>query len=608
MIRYARDRMGRMLGAVLEEASGQRVETWFERDAFGRIVRERQGDRAIRYAYGERGLRAERVMPDGARTRYAYDALDALVAVDHDGHRVAFERDALGREIQRASGEAGVAVRSAYDAMDRLIEQRATAPGPGVPSVMVARQWHYDARGRVDRVDDARWGATTYLYDRASRLASAQRGAGREVFAYDPAGSIRGMLTEIAERSSASRVAEAPHQGRTQPTWRVERGGVLRKTEQAAYDVDARGRRTVKVDLARHRANRPEGGSPAEEATTRYTWDCRDRLREVRTPDGARVVMTYDAFGRRVRKEVTATTAAGRPRVVEFVWDGDVLAADIDSERGGRTFVHAPGTFVPLLQQQDGRVLTYVNDHLGTPKELLDPRGLVAWAAAHSAWGKIVEVRRDPLSELSHRTSVESPFRLLGQYADEETGLCYTRFRFFDPETGGWCSPDPIRLLGGLNLFAWEGDPANTADPLGLAPLCDKAKERANKVREKIMSDMKSPDKKPRTNAGSHAHFDEHTTKDILANPDAVYMSQGKSGRMIFRKGDNIVVVDGPGSSQGTVVTGYGPAGTKNASGAAALGGLPTDQGAPVTHAQITSGTIPSASGTPIPVAEQIWP
>ncbi|XXS85745.1 RHS repeat-associated core domain-containing protein [Sorangium sp. So ce176] len=469
VIRYARDRMGRMLGAVLEEASGQRVETWFERDAFGRIVRERQGDRAIRYAYGERGLRAERVMPDGARTRYAYDALDALVAVDHDGHRVAFERDALGREIQRASGEAGVAVRSAYDAMDRLIEQRATAPGPGVPSVMVARQWHYDARGRVDRVDDARWGVTTYLYDRASRLASAQRGAGREVFAYDPAGSIRGMLTEIAERSSASRVAEAPHQGRTQPTWRVERGGVLRKTEQAAYDVDARGRRTVKVDLARHRANRPEGGSPAEEAMTRYTWDCRDRLREVRTPDGARVVMTYDAFGRRVRKEVTATTAAGRPRVVEFVWDGDVLAADIDSERGGRTFVHAPGTFVPLLQQQDGRVLTYVNDHLGTPKELLDPRGLVAWAAAHSAWGKIVEVRRDPLSELSHRSSVESPFRLLGQYADEETGLCYTRFRFFDPETGGWCSPDPLGIAGGLNLFGFDGSPINDIDPLGLS-------------------------------------------------------------------------------------------------------------------------------------------
>ncbi|MGK3998473.1 RHS repeat domain-containing protein [Sorangium sp. So ce1024] len=185
--------------------------------------------------------------------------------------------------------------------------------------------------------------------------------------------------------------------------------------------------------------------------------------------DGTRVVMTYDAFGRRVRKEVTSTAVVGWPRAVDFVWDGDVLAADIDSERGVRTFVHAPGTFVPLLQQQDGRALTYVNDHLGTPRELLDPRGLVAWSAAHSAWGKVADVWRDPISELNHRTGVESPFRLLGQYADEETGLCYTRFRYFDPEIGGWCSPDPLRIAGGLNLFAFDGAPTVDVDPLGLS-------------------------------------------------------------------------------------------------------------------------------------------
>ncbi|WP_155798174.1 DUF6531 domain-containing protein, partial [Sorangium cellulosum] len=475
VIGYARDRMGRLIGAVLEESSGERVETWFERDGFGRVVCERQGNRAVRYAYDARGRRVERVMPDGARTRYAYDALDALSAVEHDGHRVAFERDALGREVQRTSGaadgagEAAIAVRSAYDAMDRLLEQRATAPAPGVPRVLVARQWHYDARGRVERIDDARWGATAYRYDRVDRLLSAQRGAHREVFRYDPAGSITRMLEELSEHGGAGLLAEASPQGWMQPSWRIEPGGVLRRTEAAAYEVDARGRRTAKVELARYRENHPNGGGVTEQELTRYRWDCRDRLREVRRPDGTRVLMTYDAFGRRVRKEVIGTAVAGQPRVVEFVWDGDVLAADIDSERGLRAFVHAPGTFVPLLQQQGGRVLTYVNDHLGTPRELLDPRGLVAWAAAHSAWGKVTEVWRDPISVLNHRTGVESPFRLLGQYADEETGLCSTRFRYFDPEIGGWCSPDPLRIAGGLNLFAFDGAPTVDVDPLGLS-------------------------------------------------------------------------------------------------------------------------------------------
>src|SRR5690606_4124556 len=116
-------------------------------------------------AYDARGRRVERVMPNDATTRYRYDALDALIAIEHDGHRLGIERDVLGREIQRTSGqigetgEAAIAVRSAYDAMDRLIEQRATAPAPGVPQVLIARQWLYDARGRVERIDDARWGA-----------------------------------------------------------------------------------------------------------------------------------------------------------------------------------------------------------------------------------------------------------------------------------------------------------------------------------------------------------------------------------------------------------------------------------------------------------------
>ncbi|AUX27172.1 uncharacterized protein SOCEGT47_077530 [Sorangium cellulosum] len=476
VIGYARDRMGRLMGAVLEEASGQRVETWFERDAFGRVVCERQGDKAVRYAHDARGRRVERVMPDGARTRYAYDALDALSAIEHDGHRMVFERDVLGREVQRTSGRvgedgaAGIAVRSAYDAMDRLIEQRATAPAPGVPKVLVARQWLYDARGRVERIDDARWGATAYRYDRVDRLLAAQRGERREVFTYDPAGSITRMLEELAERGGAGVLAQAqPAQDWMQPSWRIERGGVLRRTEAAAYEVDARGRRTAKVELARYRENHPNGGAATEQDMTRYTWDCRDRLREVRRPDGTRVVMTYDAFGRRIRKEVIGTALVGRPRVVDFVWDGDELAAEVDRERGARTFVHAPGTFVPLLQQQDGRVLTYINDHLGTPKELLDPGGLVAWAAAHSAWGKVVEVQRDPISALNHRNRVESPFRLLGQYADEETGLCYTRFRFFDPEAGGWCSPDPLGIRGGLNLLAFDGAPTVDVDPFGLS-------------------------------------------------------------------------------------------------------------------------------------------
>ena len=106
-----------------------------------------------------------------------------------------------------------------------------------------------------------------------------------------------------------------------------------------------------------------------------------------------------------------------------------------------------------------------------------------------------------------------------------------------------------------------------------------------------------------------HPHFDDATVLEIIRDADAIYQSEGKAGRLIFRKGSDIVVVEGPGSAQGNVITGYGPRGIKGDSGAAALGGVASDGGAPVTDAMVTSGTIPVPQGRPpIPKAVQIAP
>lgn len=442
-----RDRVGRLLEAVLEEKD-RRVTTLFERDALGRVVTERQDDLRIRYEYDARSRRTARVMPDGATTRYSYDALDALIRVMHREHALVIERDALGRETMRGDADARLAVHSAYDSMDRLIEQRAVAPsaGAGIPAVLVQRQWGYDPSGRVKRIDDGRWGETTYHYDKIGQLVEAQRGIHQEVFSYDSAGSLQKMVEGIDGRATNMEDCE------------TATGNLLTRTTTAKYTYDKRGRRVVKLELG-------QGGKSG--GITEYVWDCRDRLREVRLPQGARVSLTYDAFGRRVRKEILSKESV-KPRVVQFVWDGDAVAADIDSNHGVRCFVHEPGTLIPLLQQEQGEVFTYVNDHLGTPKELIDPAGLVAWSAAHSAWGKLVDTHADPMSERNRERKVESPFRLLGQFADEEMGLCCTWFRYFDPQIGRWCSPDPLGIDGGKNLLAFSGSPTNEVDPLGL--------------------------------------------------------------------------------------------------------------------------------------------
>lgn len=449
-ITFERDRMGRLLGAVVEQ-DGRQVVTLFERDRLGRVVAEVQDSRRLRYEHDARGRRTARVMPDGATTRYRYDALGELVGLTHDGYELSIERDLLGRETARRDATGKVAVRSAYDSMDRIIEQRveARAPGGGVPAAVVQRMWQYDALGRVKLVEDERWGATAYRYDPVGQLLEARRGAHREVFAYDAAGSIEKML-EGLEASSEQAVETEP--------WEIGPGNLLLGTARARYAYDKRGRRILKL----------EGREGPEATRTEYAWDCRDRLREVKLPSGDRVVFAYDAFGRRARKEVQDADGEIR-RAVDFLWDGDVLAVDVDSRHGARCFVHAPGTFVPLLQAERGEVFSYVTDHVGVPNELIDSRGRVAWSAEPSAWGRMTDRYVNPEPGERSGRAVESPFRLLGQYADDETGLCYTRFRYFDAEVGRWCSPDPLGPKGGLNLMGFDGVPTWTVDPFGLS-------------------------------------------------------------------------------------------------------------------------------------------
>lgn len=51
------------------------------------------------------------------------------------------------------------------------------------------------------------------------------------------------------------------------------------------------------------------------------------------------------------------------------------------------------------------------------------------------------------------------PIRFQGQWEDEETGLYYNRFRYYDPLAAQYVSTDPIRLDGGLRPHAYVGKP-----------------------------------------------------------------------------------------------------------------------------------------------------
>ena len=62
------------------------------------------------------------------------------------------------------------------------------------------------------------------------------------------------------------------------------------------------------------------------------------------------------------------------------------------------------------------------------------------------------------------------PFRYPGQYHDDETGLYYNRFRYYDPVAGMYISEDPIGLASGNpTLYGYVGDVNGQTDVFGLS-------------------------------------------------------------------------------------------------------------------------------------------
>uniref|UniRef100_UPI002FCD6F47 RHS repeat domain-containing protein n=1 Tax=Massilia sp. S19_KUP03_FR1 TaxID=3025503 RepID=UPI002FCD6F47 len=110
----------------------------------------------------------------------------------------------------------------------------------------------------------------------------------------------------------------------------------------------------------------------------------------------------------------------------------------------------------------------YQCDHLGTPQELTDHEGKVAWSAQYKAWGEAKEA----ISEAARKAEMRNPIRFQGQYFDDETGLHYNRYRYYDPQCGCYLSHDPIGLSGGAHTRRYvQNNPARGVDPLGLVDI-----------------------------------------------------------------------------------------------------------------------------------------
>jgi RHS repeat-associated protein len=151
----------------------------------------------------------------------------------------------------------------------------------------------------------------------------------------------------------------------------------------------------------------------------------------------------------------------GVTTVFHYDLDGKVIAESLADGTITAEYLYMGKIRIAKFEVDRGKMHYYLNDRLGTPQIMTDDNGNVVWEASYKPFGQ---------ARVNPKSTVENNFRFPGQYHDQETGFHYNYHRYYDPGTGRYLTPDPIGLVGGINLFAYiENNPINFIDPSGLS-------------------------------------------------------------------------------------------------------------------------------------------
>ena len=317
---------------------------------------------------------------------------------------------------------------------------------------------------------------------------------------YDTFGSLSGAVYGDGSRQwrnpdAMGNVYDSPD--RTDRSY--GRGGQLREDKKWRYYYDSHGNLVLKT--MRRSGPSLETGMRDEflawqSGDYAYTWQGNGMLRSVTRPDGKTVTFKYDALGRRIEKVFDG-------RVYRYFWDGDVILHEWDYAEADRpntvvtetgevtldrpepvenliTWVYDSDSYVPTAKIVGDKHYSIISDYIGRPVQAYDDNGNIVWQADYDIYGKLRNL---------HGSRRFIPFRQLGQYEDEETGLYYNRFRYYDPRIGNYISQDPIRLAGGNpTLYGYVEDCNKFFDLFGLD--CKANKKQGTLAEDKIYNDL----------------------------------------------------------------------------------------------------------------------
>nr|WP_261360646.1 RHS repeat-associated core domain-containing protein [Aeoliella straminimaris] len=97
------------------------------------------------------------------------------------------------------------------------------------------------------------------------------------------------------------------------------------------------------------------------------------------------------------------------------------------------------------------------------------PYGEVTVLNGHATYDPDGSTYAEWTADPDNQSDIDNEFLYTGRRLDPETGLQYSRYRYYHPQLGRWVTQDPIEYLGGFNLYEYvDGMPTFYEDPFGL--------------------------------------------------------------------------------------------------------------------------------------------
>ena len=276
-------------------------------------------------------------------------------------------------------------------------------------------------------------GNVTYVYDDLNQLEDEIYSNGTTIhYTYD---AVENRTSKTTTKNGSTTTVDYVYNDANQ----------LKKVNEQAYEVDA-------------------NGNLVNDGKFRYEWNAFDQLIKVTAIEGGTVVeYRYDDQGRRVyskdRNGETYYRYNGTSNQVLFEEDanGNITKAYTYDDNG-----------YPLTMTYQGATYYYLTNYRGDVLALTDENGQIIAEYTYDAWGNI-------LSQSGSMATI-NPYRYAGYRYDEETNLYYLMARYYNPDTGGFLSLDPVRgdtmnpiSMNGYNYA--NNNPVMNVDPDGEHPI-----------------------------------------------------------------------------------------------------------------------------------------